>query len=250
MNPFESMVAALWGPQKVKPPPSDTFEARWEELPTGAKAKPWPSDDDVAFARKYDATYGDPAAGFLGSKGGVLKQLPAELIPDLANNKKMLDAYAKLGGGKVPVDIENEVYKGYLASKRNAVSALGFDPRHLVVSPKSDVRLTSSGLTWANPDLMWSNLSHPATLAHEAMHRGFNKMENAGALAPQAGGTEEMIVRALMAKNFGDIEASPGADFGNRQIVQGKRYFDDPRLLEAERVAAEQYVRQRPMGPR
>jgi len=86
---------------------------------------------------------------------------------------------------------------------------------------------------------------------HEATHRGFNELRQVNSPAvPQKVATpqEEYMVRALMFRNFGDLE-DPNAR--NSQVTVGKGLGQmRPDILNNVEAAAQQEIKRRhPMGP-
>lgn len=207
----------------------------------------YPSADDVALARKSDATYGDPSAGFLAGKGNI-PQTPIETIPYLLNGGVGMG----VGSSRAPVDksTADDLYKGWLASKQSALAGLGFDPHNMTVSPFSKAQLNVGGLYTPDTDTMWYDKQrYPNSVVHESMHRGFQQLRNADMLPSVVNGNnEEYLVRALMQKHFGDLEAKSGSDAG--QIATSTPLVHHPILDTIENAAADLYAKRKPGGPR
>jgi hypothetical protein len=217
----------------------------------GSIAKPpvaYPSADDVAFARKNDATYGDPSAGFLTGKGNV-PQMDIQTIPFLLRGGSGIGA----GASRAPVDKEtsDNLYKGWLASKQSAVAGLGFDPHNMVVSPPSTTQLNVGGLYTPGSDNMWFDQQrYPEAAVHESMHRGIQQLRDAGTLPPGIDHSrEELLVRALMQRNFGDLERNRKYS-AKDQIDASKPLMSDPDIFTIENAAADLYAKRKPGGPR
>ncbi len=217
----------------------------------GSVAKPttaYPSADDVALARKSDATYGDTSAGFLTGKGNV-PQMDIQAIPFLLRGGNNIG----VGASRAPVDKEtsDNLYKGWLASKQSAVAGLGFDPHNMVVSPPSKTQLNVGGLYTSGSDKMWFDQQrYPEAMVHESMHRGIEQLRNAGTLPPGIDrNREELLVRALMQKNFGDLERNKKYSAVD-QIDASKPLMYDPDIYNIENAAADLYAKRKPGGPR
>lgn len=236
------MVYALMGkgdkPQAEPVPPAPTF----------------PSTDDVAFARKNDAAYGDPNAGFFEPGKASVRAISTNAIPFLDASTVYREKFAD-SPKRAPVgtDIADDMYQAHLASQRSPLAALGFDPRAMTFSPKSDTELNVAGLYYPDKDLIWNSGKYKSTPVHESMHRGIGQLEKAGMLPKEARShKEELLVRALMQKHFGsDVEIRPDALLGNAQVERSRKYLNDPLLKQIEDSAATLYhKKQRPMGPR
>jgi two-component system, OmpR family, response regulator ChvI len=133
----------------------------------------------------------------LASRPGVVK----------SRNALMDAAY----GDQVYVDdrtIDSHVKrKAWLASRRSAVSQLGFNVPKTTITDNPGVSASVAGLYGPTEDRLWFDLKYPAALVHESMHRGIQQLRAAGKL-PFAVDfhTDEMLVRAMMLRHFGDIE--------------------------------------------
>lgn len=217
----------------------------------GGGGSTYPTSDDVAYSRRYDAAYGDPNSPFLEGNAKIATQ-QIDALPLLLRQQQSPT------GPALPVDPEtaDSLYRGWMGSKRSAVSGLGFDPHRMVVSPNSDTELNVGGFYEPNTDVMWYNKqTTPSAVVHESFHRGLQKMQDAGVLPESVfklnkSIPEEYMVRALMLKHFGDVEYAPDKDAGNKQVNEGRKYVSHPALDDLEKAAADYYAKQFPRGPR
>ncbi len=225
-------------------------------------AKPYPLAAEVPYARSVDAAYGDPAAGFMNPGAAKIRTLQTDLIPMAFDGDRRLAA----NPNTYPVsttdkDTSDSLMQGWLGTRRSAVAGLGFDPRHTVVSPPSDVALNVGGLYNPRQDMIWyDKQNNPSAIVHESMHRGFEQLRKNNMLPEEANKIpEEHLVRALMMKNFGQVEMprnpvswdlnSP-RNTGLRQLDVGRQLMDSPLLDQLEQSAAQLYAKKRPGGPR
>lgn len=148
-------------------------------------------------------------------------------------------------------DRMNEAFVG---SQRSAISAIGFDPRRLAAKVPDRTGSNIEGRYRTLDDMKMVDGRDPSTPVHEAFHRGFDMLRRSGRMPEIAQlyisnpSQEENAVRALMLRNFGDIERE-----GNpSQVGMGQRMLDQRmgrEVLDAiEAAAAEQYARDTPDG--
>src|SRR5262245_8411876 len=99
----------------------------------------------------------------------------------------------------------------------------------------------------------------PSAAIHESMHRGINMLRKQGLLpAGFQVFAEEIYVRALMQKAYGDIETALMREgtMGSknskviRLIEQGRSLKDHPTTSLLEELAAQEIARKHPRGPR
>lgn len=178
-------------------------------------------------------------------------------------NKKEID------GTSVPIDPETsqQLHRAWLATRRSAVATLGFDPRNMVVSPaqahpglgiagfyqgpnrgRIPSPFNSSELPKA-PDTMWYDANYKTTPVHESMHRGISMLVRAGRLPNLTPRTEELVVRALMSKHYGDAELGRGST-SDTQIKEAREKIPSHILDYIEQEAADLHARRIPRGPR
>lgn len=216
----------------------------------------YPSQEDVDFARKVDATYGYAAAPHL---------LPGANINIVPNTRDVIQADRE---DRIPNTVTqplkgtlaDTLYAAFLAAQRSPVAALGFDPSKMSISPEnSGPALTAAGQFTKGKgiDNIWWDSRYPSNGVHESTHRGIDKLRDAGGTrigVREAGNfyPEESYVRALQTKHFGDVEKGRG-DIGDKQVEQGKQLLASrsPLIDELERAAAALYAKQgQKMGPR
>lgn len=211
------------------------------------RATGYPNEDDVNFARMQDATYGDPMAGQLqqGARGSPLKttqQMAGRLTPPAPEGMRQELSYPQL----------QALYAAWLAAQRSPLAALGFDPSRAVVADKGPT-MTIAGTYTPSSDRIYADLRVSPALTHENTHRGMQQLRQSGVDAP-SGGDEERAVRALMLRNYGDVESQYGSA-GAKQVDTARAFMKDRQFSEAldryEQAAAEEYQRRnRKMGPR
>lgn len=171
------------------------------------------------------------------------------------------------------------------AVHRAPVAALGFDPRHIVVSttenrptasgqyvPAAGYTQERAGRTAEGGYPTWVSLHSPSAFVHESFHGGLTTLlaspdVPASVKAKLRSVDEESLVRAFMLKHFGGVEVQEGMGFtqtlgqgaaaystgpGGQQVAQGRdvltRAHDVLDLADkwAERLVA----KRQPGGPR
>ena len=147
----------------------------------------------------------------------------------------------------------------YLASERSAVAKLGWDPGLSITTEPTPEKTPTGGTYQPKYDTYWYRQDALAAGLHEPMHRGIERLRQAGLINVPKGSEEEAIVRALMQRAYGDIEAKddlkPGRIYlksspGYKQLEEGRRRANDPIIDELEKAAAEEVARRHPRGPR
>lgn len=245
----------------------------------------YPGLDDVAQARQADASYGDPAAAFVqpapqppalhyalppnprnwtasGAPPAPPPQQPpySGMVASPTSFMTLRDAFDNIDDKQphgVPLaptspPVADNLMAGYLASRRSALAALGFDPHNMVVGNIPPEKLSLGGEYDPTTDTIATTGIYPSTTVHESMHRGIQKLRDARML-PQAfpNVSEEMAVRAQMQRNYGLVEQGRG-DVGDQQVAGGTRMNQKmPTLMDAlEKAAQELYARMHAHGPR
>jgi len=231
----------------------------------------WPSADDVALSRKYNASYGQPAAAYVqpqpvppGPSYGL--PVPTAENPQYSGQVTTADTfpllqrtYKMMSMGMPPIlppahpmtnAMADDMTAAYLGARKSAVSTLGFDPANMVIGQQPEKDLTLGGAYTANPDQILTTGAYPSTMVHESFHRGIEKMRQAGVLPTMPTG-EEPIVRAMMQRKLGMVEQGRG-DAGDSGVQDGifvnKQW---PKELDAIEAAAAAYLaKQTPGGPR
>ena len=177
----------------------------------------YPSQDDVAFARDNDASYGSVGAAYTQPPyGGQLPQM--RTADQISRSWDSMDDTGNLPIKAAPVapKVSDNLMAGYLASNRSALAGLGFDPRHMAIGNAEPHDWAMSGSYYPQSDQILTTGTYPSTTAHESMHRGMAMLRDAGMMPPAANDmSEESIVRGQMLRNFGDTE--DGTWFGRRR---------------------------------
>lgn len=200
----------------------------------------------IEKAIKNDQAYADPSARLL-VPGNAIRTTPIDDIRE--NLRAYLSRRKEIDGVPTAADVETrqKLFRGWLAAQRSPLAALGFDPHYLVISPKhSKGDVGPAGMYQApkdeqskdrdalRPDTMWVDLNDDWALAHEAMHRGLSLLRRAGLLpANVIREEEELFVRALMTRHFGDIELGRGAG-GDQQIYQARELMAGGRISKED----------------
>lgn len=213
------------------------------------KAAPsYPSADDVAFARRHEATYGTRMDGH----AKIDAELPI-MSPYQAKDYFNSSVSPDVSKFREPMDLStsDNLYAGWLASQRNPVAALGFDPSRTATSrPQNAEALNIVGAYSPSKDALWFDSNFPTALAHEATHRGLHALKNAGNKDVPA--EQEPWVRGFMLRHYGDVENSYGPESA-KQVEWGRqRLKDSPDDFSKMEDAAETELRRRDhkMGPR
>jgi hypothetical protein len=202
----------------------------------------YPTKIDAGISQGNDLSYGDKSAGFFRESGAVMKDIPVTSV---------MHAYNKaLDNGK-PIELRDaknkvvdaghaeELHRAWLAVRKSPVAYLGFDPR-VVTSSNDKTVISLKGFQERRKDregavttdqIWYDRKEHPA-LVHESIHRGLKMVEEETGskwLFP-----DEVIVRALMQKYFGDIEN----DFTGEDMHKKVNSITDGQLESIERKAA------------
>jgi hypothetical protein len=224
----------------------------------------WPSEAKLDTSRKYDQTYGDPVAPTL-AEGAKINR------PGFSQVQKAFDEHAPLSA---PQEMDQEqrdrLETAWLAANKTALGSLGFDPRNIASTPATKGATSLGGFYSPKNDQAWYNERYPSAVVHESIHRGINKLRDAGKLPDWfKKSDEERFTRGMMLKHFGDIEVQPvtKSGKGNEQIDDARQLMDTnsfyggsfmrnrgksfpDMLTELESLAASHLHEQRPRGPR
>ena len=219
------------------------------------QGQPYPSQDDVAFARDNDASYGSVGAAYTQPPyGGQLPQM--RTADQISRSWDSMDDTGNLPIKAAPVapKVSDNLMAGYLASNRSALAGLGFDPRHMAIGNAEPHDWAMSGSYYPQSDQILTTGTYPSTTAHESMHRGMAMLRDAGMMPPAANDmSEESIVRGQMLRNFGDTEMGRGS-VGDDQIASGRYYNENrnfsPTMDAIETAAQKLYAQLHPRGPR
>lgn len=215
----------------------------------------YPSPQDVYYAQAYDQTYGTPMAGFTvpGAKVAQIPLSEAEYMDssEILQNARLQD---------LSPENRDAFLQNYIAAQKHPVSAIGYDPRNITYTPSDKgANVNFEGFYKPSKDAMWYYGKNQDSVVHESIHRGVQKLKDAGMLPESVAKSlmpEETMTRLLMLKNFGDIEVQPGADDGNEEVEKAKwwlkNYPDETnKLVSALEDAAQKYIAKKtPRGPR
>lgn len=230
----------------------------WGDPPDMVHVPPntnYPDALDAHYAKQFNQAYGDEVDKYL-QPGSKTKKMDAEEVMrafgDISGR-----AYGKATATATTLEERDTIIKNWMAAQKSPVAALGFDPGATVFTPKiekSDLNL--AGFYNPRADTMWYNASDGEdVVVHESMHRGLEKLRNAGMLPKSMDDqSEELIVRALKQRYFGMIEKGHG-DAGDKQVEDArweaehmgsfKKTMDD-----VEEAATKLIKQKKPGGPR
>lgn len=201
------------------------------------------AQEALAEARKYETDYGTPAHGYI-SRNSVMQ------TPTLAEAKSFIneDQPFNLARTITSEDQAAQIAQGLKATRRSAVGTLGFDPSRIAMSPNSQrIRVNMAGAYDPTMDQIWVDMQRDYAIPHESMHRGLEKLRQAG-LYPSNLPDEEYLVRALMQRYFGNVEG--GHENSDKQIAEARRVVNPGMLDQLERIAGDYRAKQSPRGPR
>lgn len=213
----------------------------------------WTTPDELAMAKDYDRSYGDPSAGFF--QPGAKVRMPRDFME--MRRAFSNDTLGQIGLQPIDQAMADKLYAAWTAAQSSPLAALGFDPRKLITAPSAITQgkeLTIGGSYQPGADQVFTTGQHDSTLVHEAIHRGVQKLKEAGMFPQNANNVrEEIMTRALMNKYYGGIERGRGAA-GDEQVDAATKAYADPKyakiLDEVEAAASQLYYKQRPRGPR
>jgi len=215
----------------------------------------YPSPQDVYYAQAYDQTYGTPMAGFT-APGAKVAQTSIDGVIGYGSDETLQNAKLQ----ELSPEDRDAFLRNYIAAQKHPISAIGYDPRNITYTPKKgSVDLTKEGFYKPSKDAMWYYGKNQDSAVHESIHRGIQKLKDAGMLPEsfsKSAMREETLTRLLMLKNFGDIEVQPNADLGNAQIDQArwwlKNYpYEANKITSELEAAAQEYIKKKnPKGPR
>jgi hypothetical protein len=150
-------------------------------------------------------------------------------IANMAMDNENVDVLDRVQKKPVDSSTADSMMVAYTASQRSPLAALGYDPRVLTISPKEkneDVKPNIGGLFIKGHDKIWTTGQYDSTIVHESLHRGMEKLRKANMLPKEASDIrEEYLVRAFMAKHFGDVEMGRG-EAGDKQVASGKKVIE------------------------
>lgn len=214
----------------------------------------WVSSDELNESKKYDRSYGDPSAGFF--QPGAKVRMPDNLGAWInAYNKEALG-----GAGYKAIDqtTADSLHTAWAAAQSTAIAALGYDPSRLVTLPAAatkDRTATIAGAYSPKKDELYTTGEYASTMVHESIHRGIQKLREAGRLPESATRVDnETLTRAFMSKYYGDVEKGRGglADEQVRagELIQKSNPGYVKMMGDVEAAAAQLSYEKRPRGPR
>jgi hypothetical protein len=215
----------------------------------------WTTQEELENARKYDLAYGDPSAGFF--QPGAMMRMPRTFM----EMRRAFDTRSESNLPSQPIDqsMADRLYAAWLATRSSPVAAIGFDPRAIISAPSKMTEgqdLNYGGVYNRRRDEIFTTGQFDSTFAHEAIHRGVQKLREAKMLpSAVAVADNEHLTRLLMQKYFGDVERGMGPE-GDRQIDAAEAWkkrsiIPVPDLISQLEAAASKYIaQQRPRGPR
>lgn len=239
---------------------------RKETAPLPGPRTDWPTMDDVEISRQYDLSYGDPSARYIQPGLAGLDTIPVEKVPrwfnemmvqarkPLTSKEELKDPTPEFSQVDIDQGAADYIHRAWLASRRSAVSQLGFDMGHTVLSP-TNTEWTSSlmGLYEPGKDRIWANSRYESSIIHESIHRGVQKLMKEGVIPELEKGTNEYLTRLLMHRHFRSYEvedlggpAAYKAFLGDTVGIPHNEKFLD----RVEKAAADYIAKKRPGGPR
>jgi hypothetical protein len=167
------------------------------------------------------------------------------------------DTLGQIGLQPIDQGMADKLYAAWTAAQSSPIAALGFDPRKLITAPSAVTQgkeLTIGGSYQPDADQVFTTGQHDSTLVHESIHRGVQKLKEAGMLPESANKVkEELLTRALMHRYYGPIEKGRG-NAGDEQVDAAVKSYAKPEyakiLDDVEAAASQLYYKQRPRGPR
>lgn len=260
-NPYsmDRMVKQASAPPSPPPQTPSWSDTIWGAL-GGLFGKAPPNSTYLGDAPKmgYPTGEGGVPAAYGSGYEGIIQ---SARVRDATGLRGDLDAIAqRLSTTKVkPMpDAAKMLAQAVLASHRNAITGLGFDPSTLAMENSGEA-LTIGGFYDPDRDVMMVSAADPSALAHESTHRGLKVLRNSGVLSLEESAlldrSEESVVRYIMKKDMGDVEGG-GGDIDKQQREDAIYLFEKSastnnfRLLSSIEKKAEALYAQRHMaGP-
>ena len=219
------------------------------------------TQEEIGYRQLYDATYGDPTAPQRGM-----------YLPKVGSYGEIRDQLYSTGlrGTPTPAtaDEYGNLYAEHANAQRSALAALGFDASRVTPSPDPGARFPLAGAYSPQTDALFVNsyAAGPKTVgSHEGMHRGIEKLKEAGMFPSLAGlnpnvnsqagiDDHEMLVRALMVDRYGPESEGLGQSgkLNDLQIQRGMEWLaqNSDYVRQVEAAAAQLIAKNRPRGPR
>lgn len=231
-------------------PPQDP-SISWKNTP---QITPVPTRQDIIAEREYGTPgprEGDEARRISGPRllsarttSAAMDEV-AKTIPERDPDKRLTTTEA------------DYLYAAKMLANVNATAALGFDEQKIVTTEHDEkTTLNISGMYSPRHDVIWSEIaSGVSTPVHESIHRGIQKLKAAGSQEAKALSNygEEMVVRAIMLRHFGNLEEAEGSN--SKQLQEAAKLLKDPNFLEkiyaidkqAAHLRAEELIQRHPL---
>lgn len=244
--------------------------------------QPFPTNEDLSFARKSGVFYGrdeaflngdrariygsvekttvpPPKGAKKGAKPTVLESFRAEATPDGKLSSIMESLTDPRKTSIQPVEdpqLRDDLGRAALAAGRTALSTLGYRPRRTTLDTKSGPSNLGGAYNPESDEGLILTQGNPSTPTHEAIHRGIDRVRKARPdLFKDFEPDEETMVRQIMRTKMGNPEQGKGS-IADKQLARSKFWFEETigakanrnRLDEIEAAAAELIRQDRPRG--
>ena len=226
----------------------------------------YPGANEVYFAKQFDQTYGNPVALFQDANVKT-KKLSVDQLMKLYGDITGRAFKTVIATASTPME-RDAILKNWIAAQKSPLSALGFDPRVTIHTDTTGQEVNLAGFYRPETDTLWYEDTHQDASVHEAMHRGINRLLKSAVPVGRAkewldsgdkysSNPEEMLVRALKVKYFGDIEMGSGS-VGDQQVSDAKWHMTEAphsklfngAMDDIESAAANLIASEHPGGPR
>lgn len=226
----------------------------------------WTTDEDVEMSKRYELSYGDPAARYIQPGLSTMDTIPVDKVPPwynalLAKARRPLtskdedkDITPPFTRSDIDQGASDYIHRAWLGSRRSAVSQLGFDMGHTVLSP-TDTKwsLSLQGMYQPDKDRVWANSKYESAVIHESVHRGLKLLMDQKIIPNISKADNEYLTRLFMHRHFRsyEVEDLGGPEMykeflaGSTDIPHNEKYLD-----RVEKLAADYIAKKRPMGPR
>lgn len=191
--------------------PEDFGTKRIQQDPA---SKSWPGEEDLKISERYNRMYGDPSAKYVDPRFSNMQVVTPAAVVAWSERKEGFEPKIR-PMKQADADV---IHEQWIAAERSPISKLGFNPGKIFQTPaesKTEVG-NLAGIYKPASDEIWYDARFKATPIHEALHRGFEILAKAG-IRNTTEYSEEVLVRALMMRHFGNIEVE-----ADERIRQGK----------------------------
>lgn len=273
---LDSVLNWLRGGASAQPVAPKSFPTAPSSYIPASNNPPYPSTDDVNFARKQDYSYGQPwAPEFQGQSGKYVSSSnynPGTDSPPASNtyggprHEKFLNIAKDLWP-----DLGDIHAQAALAAQRSGLATLGYNPNKtsLDVYKPEGVLVSELGAFHPGYDYIYANARTPNTVVHESIHRGIQKLSESKYWKPEFNEflhnpMNEMVTRYLMQSKMGNPEQD-ALNIPKGYMDEGKKQREEARWMftkssqasarnklldEMEAAAAQAYADKRRGGPR